>query len=119
MFVKLKYCVCIAAVFLTVAMPLQAADIARPKIDGQRVLLDIPQGAFAREYLLSACVAKTDHYQWMEVGTRPSTLHVRFERIGGAVWLRRVNTAVVGNPTDTLCSLSATTIWMAICYSCR
>ena len=102
MFVKLKYCVCIAAVFLTVAMPLQAADIARPKIDGQRVLLDIPQGAFAREYLLSACVAKTDHYQWMEVGTRPSTLHVRFERIGGAVWLRRVNTAVVGNPTDTL-----------------
>ena len=65
MFCRLRNRLCIAAVFLMVAMPLLAADIARPRIDGQRVLLDIPQGAFSREYLLSACVAKTDHYQWM------------------------------------------------------
>ena len=102
MFVRLKNRLSIAAVILMVAMPLNAADIARPRIDGQRVLLDIPQGCFSREYLLSGCVSKTDHYQWMEVGTRPSTLHVRFERIGDAVWLRRVNTTVVGNPADTL-----------------
>ena len=102
MFCRLRNRLCIAAVLLMVAMPLLAADIARPRIDGQRVLLDIPQGAFSREYLLSACVAKTDHYQWMEVGTRPSTLHVRFERAADAVWLRRINTSVVGRPADTL-----------------
>ena len=36
------------------------------------------------------------------MGTRPSTLHVRFERAADAVWLRRINTSVVGQPADTL-----------------
>ena len=92
----------IAAILAMVAMPLSAADIVRPWIEGKRVLLDIPESSFSREYLLSGCVAKTDHYQWMEVGTRPSTLHVRFQRFGDVVWLRRVNTSVVANPADTL-----------------
>lgn len=92
----------IAAILAMVAMPLSAADIVRPWIECKRVLLDIPESSFSREYLLSGCVAKTDHYQWMEVGTRPSTLHVRFQRFGDVVWLRRVNTSVVANPADTL-----------------
>jgi hypothetical protein len=38
----------------------------------------------------------------MEVGTRPSTLHVRFEKVGERVYLRRINSTVMGNPSDTL-----------------
>ena len=92
----------IAAILVMVAMPLFADDIPHPYINEGRILLEIPKGCFSREYLLSGCVSKTDHYKWMEVGTRPSTLHVRFEQVGDAIWLRRVNTSVVGNPADTL-----------------
>lgn len=92
----------IAAILTMVAMPLFADDIPHPRIEGGRVWLDIPKACFHREYLLSGCVSKTDHYKWMEVGTRPSTLHVRLEQVGDAVWLRRVNTPVVGNPADSL-----------------
>ena len=92
----------IAAILVMVAMPLFADDIPHPYIKEGRILLEIPKGCFSREYLLSGCVSKTDHYKWMEVGTRPSTLHVRFEQVGDAIWLRRVNTSVVGNPADTL-----------------
>ena len=92
----------IAAILTMVAMPLFADDIPHPRIEGGRVLLDIPKTCFYREYLLSECVSKTDHYKWMEVGTRPSTLHVRLEKAGDVVWLRRINTSVVGNPVDSL-----------------
>lgn len=92
----------IAAILMMVAMPLFADDIPHPYIKEGRILLEIPKDCFSREYLLSGCVSKTDHYKWMEVGTRPSTLHVRFEQVGDAIWLRRVNTSVVGNPADTL-----------------
>ena len=95
--------VCIAAVLLTVAMPLRATRVVPvPRIEGQKLLLEIEDTVFHREYLLSACVSKTDHYKWMEVGTRPSTLHVRFEKVGQRVYLRRINSTVVGNPSDTL-----------------
>ena len=95
--------VCIAAALATVAMPLCATNVVPvPRIEGQKLLLDIEDTVFHREYLLSGCVSKTDHYRWMEVGTRPSTLHVRFEKVGEKVYLRRINSAVVGNPSDTL-----------------
>ena len=95
--------VCIAAVLLTVAMPLRGTNVVPvPHIEGQKLLLDIEDTVFHREYLLSSCVSKTDHYKWMEVGTRPSTLHVRFEKVGQRVYLRRINSTVVGNPSDTL-----------------
>lgn len=94
---------CIAAVLMTAAMPLCATNIVPvPHIIGQKLLLDIEDTVFHREYLLSACVSKTDHYKWMEVGTRPSTLHVRFEKVGERVYLRRINSTVMGNPSDTL-----------------
>ena len=92
----------IAAIFIMAAIPVSADQIPHPRIEGSHVFLDIPKTCFSREYLLSGCVAKTDHYKWMEVGTRPSTLHVRFEQVGDNVWLRRINTPVVANPADSL-----------------
>lgn len=92
----------IAAIVLMAAIRVSAVGMPRPRIEGGRVMLDIPEACFSREYLLSGCVAKTDHYKWMEVGTRPSTHHVRFEQVGDVVWLRRINTPVVGNPVDSL-----------------
>lgn len=93
----------IAAVYMAVAIPSFAGKIAPAvKLSEGNVLLEIPTAGFDREYLLSACVSKTDHYKWLEVGTRPSTLHVRFERLGDTVYLRRINTSVVGHPSDTL-----------------
>ena len=65
----------IAAVYMAVAIPSFAGKIAPAvKLSEGNVLLEIPTAGFDREYLLSACVSKTDHYKWLEVGTRPSTL---------------------------------------------
>ena len=64
--------VCIAAVLLTVAMPLRATNVVPvPHIEGQKLLLDIEDTVFHREYLLSACVSKTDHYKSVDT---PRTL---------------------------------------------
>ena len=93
----------IAVAILATAIPLSASNvIPSPRIEGEKVLLDIPEASFHREYLLSCCVSKTDHYKWLEVGTRPSTLHIRFEKAAETVYLRRINTPVVGNPSDSL-----------------
>lgn len=98
---------CMAAALLVASMPLyarQGNDAGRMALRASegKLLLEIPLKYMDREFLFSSCIARTTHYKWMAVGTRGNTIHARLEYAGGNVYLKRINTEVVGDGADSL-----------------
>lgn len=66
-----------------------------------KLLFEIPLKYLGRECLISSCIARTTHYQWMEVGSHTQVTHARLTSEGGNIYLKKIDTSVEGNRADT------------------
>ena len=93
----------IAAMLVMAAMPVYAdGTMVGLRSEDGKLLMDVPTTLLGREVLISSCISRTSHPNYLSVGNRPHSTHARFEFAGDAVWLRRVNTEVVGDASDSL-----------------
>lgn len=93
----------LAAMLVMAAMPIHAAEtLVGLRTDNGKLLMDVPIQLIGREVLISSCISRTSHPNYLSVGNRPHSTHARFEYAGDAVWLRCVNSEVVGDSSDSL-----------------
>lgn len=76
-------------------------ELGELSFDDGKLLYKIPLKYVGRECLLSSCIAASNNYRWMSVGSRSRVIHVRLDYVGGNVYLRNVNSEVVGDERDT------------------